>query len=446
MSTIPKDVAKRGLRSWRTWLAVLYWLGFLLFLPGIVVGQTRGIALFPALILGTLASRSWCYRCGVAILSRNPGSANRDTIRFYVKTLWSYAWRSFLVFALVGLLVGFATNSAAAAGAAMGVSFGIWIICSVFTVDVPYWVLRGTRSYALKEFAAVFVCGLTLVTVAGYVFGHSNAGRSKTLSKGAAKPSTNVPLSAKYTFELGKAICEGNPVQQDYSNAVSLFQQAVELGSSEAAFYLGVCSENGKGLPQDYRGAFEWYLKAAEGGVAEAEYNLAECFFKGRGIPKNDGEAVKWFTKAADHGVIAAQYNLGIMYESGQGVAKNDERAAKWYLNAANAGDALSQSKLGFLYSAGQGVSPSDEQAAAWLRKAALQGDASAQNNLAKVYWSGRGAPKDIPESLKWLILSANQGYDDAIKMLGQLKRVVSADVFEEGQRRAGEFKLLGQK
>jgi hypothetical protein len=76
--------------------------------------------------------RHWCRRRGLAVLAKKPKLANSGAIRYFAKTLWSYGWRSFLLFMIIGGLVGSVADSSAAAGISLGMSLGSWIILSFF--------------------------------------------------------------------------------------------------------------------------------------------------------------------------------------------------------------------------------------------------------------------------------------------------------------------------
>ena len=77
---------------------------------------------------------------------------------------------------------------------------------------------------------------------------------------------------------------------------------------------LGNCYCDGEGVEQNYTEAVKWYTKAAEQGNADAQNNLGHCYHNGYGIEQNFIEAIKWFTKAAEQGHTKAQQNLDTCY------------------------------------------------------------------------------------------------------------------------------------
>lgn len=73
----------------------------------------------------------------------------------------------------------------------------------------------------------------------------------------------------------------------------------------------------GVGVEENYTQAFSLYEKAALQGHADAANNLADMYFNGEGVPQDFTLARKWFDFAASKNVAEAMFTLGIMYEQG---------------------------------------------------------------------------------------------------------------------------------
>lgn len=139
-------------------------------------------------------------------------------------------------------------------------------------------------------------------------------------------------------FDEAKTYETGRGVTRDEARAVTLFQEAAELGSTEARFHLGSLFERGVGVPRDLIRARALYRQAANGGHAGAMHNLAVLLFSGGGAADLPA-AVSWFQRAAQAGVRDSQYNLGVLYSQGRGVPRSLSEAYRWFALAAGQGD-----------------------------------------------------------------------------------------------------------
>lgn len=129
---------------------VFAWLFYGLFIPTIILGSnTFGLVIVFA--AGIAAFRSWLSRrTACAILKR--GNLDGSFVNIYLRSLWSYAWRSCLTFVAVGVGVGFGrSETPAEAGKAVGVVAALWILPSVFILDVPWWVRRKVERAIAAE-------------------------------------------------------------------------------------------------------------------------------------------------------------------------------------------------------------------------------------------------------------------------------------------------------
>lgn len=86
--------------------------------------------------------------------------------------------------------------------------------------------------------------------------------------------------------------------------ASSFYQQAADLGHSQAQIYIGYNYEFGKteSGKQDLVEAAKWFTKAAVQGSPLGQYQLARCFEFGRGVEKDVEEAKRLYKLAAEAG------------------------------------------------------------------------------------------------------------------------------------------------
>ena len=77
------------------------------------------------------------------------------------------------------------------------------------------------------------------------------------------------------------------------------------------------------------------------------------------------------------------------------------------------------------------------------FRRAARQGNAEAQYQLGKLLYEGKLLPKDGVEASQWVHLAAGRGEKDARSLLKEMQIFVDKAAFEEGLKRAQNFKPI---
>jgi hypothetical protein len=167
----------------------------------------------------------------------------------------------------------------------------------------------------------------------------------------------------------------GLGVEQNYSQALSLYEAAAALGDGEASYIAGGMYYTGKGAEQNYAKAFEYlsYAVAEDNAPPEALRVLAEFYLRGEVTPQNYAKALQWFHQAAIEGDALSQNELGFLYSQGKGVAQNSEKAYEWFRQAALQGSGIAQYNVGIIWYTGDGVAESDlKKAYAWFSIAAL--------------------------------------------------------------------------
>ncbi|KZZ90504.1 Tetratricopeptide-like helical [Moelleriella libera RCEF 2490] len=141
--------------------------------------------------------------------------------------------------------------------------------------------------------------------------------------------------------ELGLLYESAQPndaIIRDEPYALSLFQEAANLGYKFSQYRLGLAFEQGQlGVMQDHRQSIFWYSRAAEQGEHQSELALSGWYLTGSPnvLNQNDTEAYLWARKAAVAGMAKAEYAMGYFTEVGIGTAANLEDAKRWYWRAA---------------------------------------------------------------------------------------------------------------
>ncbi|NNK95299.1 MAG: sel1 repeat family protein [Desulfobacterales bacterium] len=183
------------------------------------------------------------------------------------------------------------------------------------------------------------------------------------------------PKSIQALKNQARRLYWGIGVEQNFTQALSLYETAAALGDGEASFIAGGMYYTGKGAEKSDVKAFEYLSFAVAEGNAppEALRVLAEFYLKGQVTPQNYSKAMQWFHQAANKGDALSQNELGFLYSQGKGVEQNSEKAYDWFREAALQGSAIAQYNVGIIWYTGDGVAESDlKQAYAWFSVAAL--------------------------------------------------------------------------
>jgi TPR repeat protein len=141
--------------------------------------------------------------------------------------------------------------------------------------------------------------------------------------------------------ELGLLYESAQPndaIIRDEGYALSLFQQAADLGYKFSQYRLGCAFEHGAlGCPIDSRQSIYWYSQAAQQEEHQSELSLSGWYLTGSPgvLNQSDTEAYLWARKAAVAGLAKAEYAMGYFTEVGIGVTANLEDAKRWYWRAA---------------------------------------------------------------------------------------------------------------
>ena len=213
----------------------------------------------------------------------------------------------------------------------------------------------------------------------------------------------------------------GNGIKKNYRKAVSLFQRAADLNDCYGIFNLGICYYQGYGIDCNPKKAMIYLLKAAEMGDANAMFLVANEYKEGYCINKSYSEALKWYKKAADLGHSGSMRKLAILYYDGVGVEKNIQKSLYYYLQAAEKGDAAAKKALAGFYEDGE-IVPQDKEKARCLYQESfdifknlyLKGNYYACNMIGDFYFNGcqlLNIPQDYTQAFNWYKDAADNAY-----------------------------------
>jgi len=124
----------------------------------------------------------------------------------------------------------------------------------------------------------------------------------------------------------------------------------VEMNDPIAMCNLGCYHRDGRGgFPQDYNKAFELWQQAGELGHSEAFVCLGYAYDHGRGIEVDETKARYYYELAAMRGGCGGRCNLGVMEANGG----NFDRAVKHCMIAVRGGYNKSLEMIQYMYSKG---------------------------------------------------------------------------------------------
>lgn len=227
------------------------------------------------------------------------------------------------------------------------------------------------------------------------------------------------------------------PVQQDMTQAKSLYFEATTHGNARAMVKLGVILQRQD--PPDYAGARRLFAKASDLNDGEAMLNLGFLLKNGQGVQKNIEEAVKYYKKSSDAGFPRGMNAYGVALESGWvNNQPNEVEAVKYYTASAEAGCPAGMRNLAFMYLDGKGVEQSDATAAHYFSKAAKLGDDDAMMNYGYLLQTGRGVTEDKAKAASYYKKAASLGNDDAMFHYGLM--LLSGDGIPKDIKRAMKY------
>jgi TPR repeat protein len=176
--------------------------------------------------------------------------------------------------------------------------------------------------------------------------------------------------------QLGELYYWSPSLKPDYSRAISWFNQAYEMGDTEAAARIGdAYYYSDPTVPRDEKLALQWYERAADRGSLWGAQRTAMLYLKSK---DEHYRAMPYLEKAASRGDKAAACGAGQLYLSPAfgGPSKSLEMFKK-------CGD---QSRLAYFYAKGLGgVAEDFNKAAELCQTAAAGGDSEARQALAGI-------------------------------------------------------------
>lgn len=197
---------------------------------------------------------------------------------------------------------------------------------------------------------------------------------------------------------LGRMYEFGRGVEQDYSEALKLYMEALNWDLGYHGTHDILFSQLSRNIRWYVDKDLEGCKRDAERGDANAQVEYGFRIYRWNNWdPENDAEVLKWFRLSAEHGHPLGQYCQGHIICSASR-SWGHPVAMRLFRDAARSGLAEAQSAIAQYYRGRSDYAV----AVRWFRMAAGQGEYSAMLALGEMCFKGTGVPQDNVEAANW--------------------------------------------
>lgn len=168
------------------------------------------------------------------------------------------------------------------------------------------------------------------------------------------------------TYE-GRALLNGNGVQEDRTLGMKQLQAGCDLGEGQGCSLLGTVYDCGeRGVEVDFAKAATWYQKAIDAKEASGLFGLGSMYLEGRGVEVNYLLALELLDRGCRNGELRSCNNVASMHLKGLGTAKSPSKAIELFERACNAKEPVGCQNFALLLAAGKGRPANKKAAQQW--------------------------------------------------------------------------------
>lgn len=212
---------------------------------------------------------------------------------------------------------------------------------------------------------------------------------------------------------LGNSYMDGEGVEKNYTQAVKMYQRAVNNHIAVSYNALGICYDMGYGVEESPVKSFEFQLKSAQMGCPVGMDNVSKNYYSGIGTDANLEEYKKWVKRAVESGYHAAMVSMAWDYYTGENCEKDITKCRQMFERAIACGSVQAMNNLAILYSNGDvDCAEGIEMAFELNKKAAAGGYLPSFYSLAKCYYYGEGTEENDVEAERWYSKFAEAYFD----------------------------------
>ena len=255
------------------------------------------------------------------------------------------------------------------------------------------------------------------------------------ITRQAEEGDVDAQISLGYMYLYGKG-----GVDIDYNKAFSYYNMASKQGDPVAINNLGSLYFSGIGTEKNLVKSSELFEQAANLGNTEAAVNLAFIYLTKDSSLNNPYEAVQVLKSAADSN-ITAKFLLGYAYYKGFVVEKNDSKAFQLIKEATTKEYDEAEYFLGYMYLKGYGVTKNYGNAVKYFTRAANQGNVDAMITLGNILAQGKIYVKDLYRAHILFNIASVQGVNEASEKRDLLESKLKIEELLQAQAEAEKFK-----
>ena len=132
-------------------------------------------------------------------------------------------------------------------------------------------------------------------------------------------------------YAKGRSYEKGAGVEKNLETALTLYNQASELGHQKAAYHAGLVYLQSKMLADEMKKAYEPIYQAAQQGYPKACLLLGRMYEYGFGVTLDPAASIKWYNQALlgdrqdAYTRASALHHLGWLHKLGKGIEPNEE-------------------------------------------------------------------------------------------------------------------------
>lgn len=219
-------------------------------------------------------------------------------------------------------------------------------------------------------------------------------------------------------FNLGGFYLHGRGgLEADSQKAIQLFEKGIQLNDVRAVMALAETLSQGQAIPSDIARAVTLWERAADLGSTDAMNILSSIYQGARSDVKADfARAVHFAQKSADLDNPMGLSLMGDLTRLGHGVPMDLVKAYKYYEKAAKLGDLRAANAMGMAYLAGLAGYPKDiVKSKIYFEQAAKQGNANALMSLASLSFDPSLGQQDGVNALAYITLAIARGEHDLV-------------------------------
>ena len=238
-------------------------------------------------------------------------------------------------------------------------------------------------------------------------------------------------------YELSECYYWGRGINVNYDKAVEIIKYGLDMGVTNCLFLMGRALHNGNGVEQDTNQAKDYYERAIDECsdnkiIGYAQCNLANILWEKADTDSNISLIIDLYKESIQNGSVVSMYNLGRYYNSGDKVEIDKLVAYDYFRLAGEYGYAQAQAEVAWMYEQGEGVNQDYKKAVYWYKLAAEKNHIISLANLASLYRRGHGVPMDQEKAFS-LYMKAYNIIDEDDQSFGGLMYLIG-NCYEFGE------------